>query len=221
MKKTNERLWREMSVPHENPTVPPYSNPSLTAQIASLINSGHLKKAVILLFSSSTSFPVDIYAELFRLCSAKRTLVEARKLESHLLTSRPSPPIFLLNRALETFAKCGSIRDARKLFDEMPCRDGGTWNAMITVYAQAGRFETTLRLFSSMRASEVLPTEITFAIVLGSRKFSCGHLWEMLDRDVVNHYCRLNLDIPTELIPRIGMEFASLDEAYNFYNGYA
>ncbi|KAL5982715.1 hypothetical protein ACLOJK_016791 [Asimina triloba] len=159
---------RSRSVPHENPTVPPNSNPSLTAQIASLIDSGHLKKAVTLLFSSSTPFPVDIYAELFRLCSAKRALVEARKLESHLLTSRPSPPIFLLNRALETFAKCGSIRDARKLFDEMPCRDGGTWNAMITAYAQAGRSETTLRLFSSMRASEVLPTEITFANVLGS-----------------------------------------------------
>ncbi|KAL5993895.1 hypothetical protein ACLOJK_038252 [Asimina triloba] len=87
---------------------------------------------------------------------AKRALVEAQKLESHLLTSQPSPQIFLLNRDLETFAKCGSIRDARKLFDEMPCRDGGTWNAMITAYAQEGPSETTLRLFSSMRASEVL-----------------------------------------------------------------
>ncbi|KAL5993349.1 hypothetical protein ACLOJK_014273 [Asimina triloba] len=45
-----------------------------------------------------------------------------------------------LFRVLETFAKCGSIRDARKLFDEMPSRDGGTWDAMITSYS--GRFES-------------------------------------------------------------------------------
>ncbi|XP_058097388.1 pentatricopeptide repeat-containing protein At3g26540 [Magnolia sinica] len=156
------------SRPHDKPKGPPNTTLSSTAHILSLLDSGHLKKAVSLLFSTPTPFPLSIYAHLLRVCSSKRALVEVRKIESHLITSYPSPPTFLLNRAVEVYAKCGNLRDARELFDEMPKRDGGTWNAMITGYAQAGRAEEALMLFSGMGASGLVPNEITFASVLGS-----------------------------------------------------
>ncbi|KAG9450391.1 hypothetical protein H6P81_010356 [Aristolochia fimbriata] len=136
-------------------------------KISSYLDSGQLKKAVFLLSASPLGFPTHLYARLLSLCASRGGLVEARKIESHLVQILPQPPIFLLNRTIETYAKCGSLRDARELFDEMPRRDGGTWNAMITAYAHAGESHEALLLFSSMKSSRVFPNEITFASVLG------------------------------------------------------
>ncbi|XP_077214345.1 tetratricopeptide repeat (TPR)-like superfamily protein [Tasmannia lanceolata] len=163
------RLLQNTTHHHHKPKpTPPTNTQSITTSILSHINSGQLKKAVSLIFSSPSTFPPYIYTRLFQLCSSKHALVETRKLESHLITSSPSPSTFLLNRAIGTYGKCGSLKDARELFDEMPHRDGGTWNAMITAYSQAGCPRDALALFSHMNSSGIPGNEITFAGILGS-----------------------------------------------------
>ncbi|GLT66744.1 hypothetical protein SLA2020_390950 [Shorea laevis] len=136
---------------------------------------GHLQKAVSVLFGTPEPFSYSLYARLFQLCSSPSAIVEARKVESHLVTFFPSPPVFLLNRAIEAYGKCECLADARELFDEMPERDGGSWNALITAYAQNGCPEEALCLFSEMNKEGVFANEITFASVLGS----CGSVLEL------------------------------------------
>ncbi|KAM3730792.1 hypothetical protein ACB098_12G112800 [Castanea mollissima] len=102
-------------------------------------------------------FRYSLYAHLFQIFSSNHAIVEARKVESHLLTFSPTPPVFLLNRAIETYGKCG-------------CLMGGTWNAMITASMQGGCPEKALSLFSDMNRSGVYVSEVTFTSVLGS----CG-----------------------------------------------
>ncbi|KAK7840436.1 pentatricopeptide repeat-containing protein [Quercus suber] len=55
--------------------------------------------------------------------SSNHAVVKARKVKSHLLTFSPTSPVFLLNRAIETYGKCGCLVNARELFEEMPQRD--------------------------------------------------------------------------------------------------
>ncbi|KAM5569501.1 pentatricopeptide repeat-containing protein [Rosa sericea] len=141
---------------------------AVTNTILTHLTSGRLRKAVSILFASPFPFHFSLYAHLFHLCSSSRAVLEARKVESHLVTFSPTPPIFLLNRAIETYAKCGSLGDARELFDEMPQRDGGSWNAMIKAYSQSGCPEDALVSFLDMNRAGFLPNEITFAGVLGS-----------------------------------------------------
>ncbi|XP_022765896.1 putative pentatricopeptide repeat-containing protein At5g09950 [Durio zibethinus] len=154
---------------------------SITGSILNHLKSGRLQQAVSVLFASPEPFPYSLYAHLFYLCSVKKAIVEARKLESHLVTFSPLPPVFLLNRAIETYGKCGCLVDARELFDEMPERDGGSWNSMIMAYARNGFHEKALCLFSEMSREGILPNEISFACVLGS----CGVVLELgLSRQV-------------------------------------
>lgn len=82
----------------------------------------------------------------------------------------PTPPTFLLNRAIECYGKCGCVNDARELFDEMPQRDGGSWNAILSAYTQNGFADKALELFVSMNKTGILANEISLASVLGS----CG-----------------------------------------------
>ncbi|KAF9611153.1 hypothetical protein IFM89_027239 [Coptis chinensis] len=141
---------------------------ALTNSILNHIDSGHFKKAVSIVFSKPAPFPFPIYARLFQQCSSERAAIEARIVESHLVTFNPRPPVFLINRAIETYGKCGCLKDARGLFDDRRQRNGGTWNAMITAYSQNGDGENALLVFWEMHRSGVLANEITFASVLGS-----------------------------------------------------
>lgn len=111
---------------------------SATATILNYLKEGRLRKAVSILFDSPFPVPHPLYVRLFQLFSSTRALIEARKVESHLVTFCPTSPIFLLNRAIEAYGKCGCLEDARELFEEMPQRDGGSWNAMLTAYTQNG-----------------------------------------------------------------------------------
>lgn len=154
---------------------PPQTNSpnSLTNTVLSYLkkddlNKAELKKVVSLVSSSAAPFPPSIYAELFNFCSSQHAIVEARKLESHLGTFYGNPPVFLLNRAIETYGKCGCLVDAHELFDEMRQRDGGSWNAIIAAYARGGRPGKAQVLFRKMYRLGFSATEVTFATVLGA-----------------------------------------------------
>ncbi|XVE60219.1 hypothetical protein DITRI_Ditri05aG0110400 [Diplodiscus trichospermus] len=158
-----------------------HSFKSVTQSILNHLKSGRLEQAVSILFASPEPVTYSLYARLFSLCSAKKAIVEARKVESHLVTFSPLPPVFLLNRAIEAYGTCGCLDDARELFDEMPERNGGSWNAMITAYARNGFQEKALCLFLEMNREGIVPNEISFASVLGS----CGVVLELdLSRQV-------------------------------------
>nr|GEV10248.1 pentatricopeptide repeat-containing protein At3g26540 [Tanacetum cinerariifolium] len=148
---------------------------SLTNKILTQLKHNNLPKAVSTLFQSP--YPVDfsLYASLFNLCASKRAIVETRKLESHLLTFNPTPPLFLLNRAIEAYGKCGCLDDARELFDEMPQTDGGSWNALISAYSSNGFADEGLRVFLEMKRDGFLWNEVSFASVLGC----CGLLLDV------------------------------------------
>ncbi|XP_071731108.1 pentatricopeptide repeat-containing protein At3g26540 [Rutidosis leptorrhynchoides] len=140
-----------------------------------LNNKQSLSKAVSTLFASPVPVDISLYASLFNLCASTRSIVETRKVESHLLTFNQTPPVFLLNRAIEAYGKCGCLDDARELFDEMPKRDGGSWNALISAYALNGFAKEALGVFLDMNIDGVSCNEISFASVLGC----CGSLLEV------------------------------------------
>ncbi|KAL3641182.1 hypothetical protein CASFOL_016150 [Castilleja foliolosa] len=149
------------------PSSPPCTK-ELTTTILNHVRLGRLSKAVSILFSSAAPFPPSLYAHLFRICASNKSIIETRKLESHLITFNPNPPVFLLNRAIESYGKCNCLEDARELFDEMPTRDGGSWNSIITAYSRNKCPENVLYMFSMMISEGVFASEVTFASVLGS-----------------------------------------------------
>ncbi|GAB2209548.1 hypothetical protein Droror1_Dr00026767 [Drosera rotundifolia] len=148
---------------------------TLTNTILSHLDANRLRKSVSLLFAAPFQFPFPLYAKLFNLCSSARAIVEARKVESHLLTYSNPPPTFLLNRAIECYGFCGCLRDARELFDEMPRRDGGSWNAMIGACGRCGGWEEGMGVFREMNGRGVRGSVVTFASVVGL----CGAVLEV------------------------------------------
>ncbi|XP_057964678.1 pentatricopeptide repeat-containing protein At3g16610-like [Malania oleifera] len=73
---------------------------------------------------------------------------------------------------IDMFAKCGSLIEARKVFDEMPIRDLASWSAMICGAVQSGQWVEALCLFRRMILEGLQPDSVVLATVLPA----CGGL---------------------------------------------
>ncbi|KAE8709277.1 protein BREAST CANCER SUSCEPTIBILITY 1-like protein [Hibiscus syriacus] len=75
------------------------------------------------------------------------------------------------NALLDLYAKCGNIREARSVFDEMKERNAVSWSSMIVGLAVNGFGEEALELFKDMERVGLVPSEVTFVGVL----CACSH----------------------------------------------
>ncbi|PNY07046.1 pentatricopeptide repeat-containing protein chloroplastic-like [Trifolium pratense] len=72
---------------------------------------------------------------------------------------------------VDMYCKCGSLEDARKVFDKIDGKDVVAWNSMIMGYAVNGFSEEALKLFYEMCSVGVKPSYVTFIALLTA----CGH----------------------------------------------
>ncbi|KAJ3673366.1 hypothetical protein LUZ60_006740 [Juncus effusus] len=124
-----------------------------------------------------------------------------------------------INTALiDMYAKCGSLKDAIKLFDEMLEKDTPAWSAMIISYALHGQSEKAISLFESMKREGIKPDSITFLGVLhacshnGKVEQGLYYFNKMKDYGIIpsiKHYGCI-----TDLLARSGQ----LERAYKYIN---
>ncbi|POO02732.1 DYW domain containing protein [Trema orientale] len=91
-----------------------------------------------------------IYSTLLQCCLKERDLEQGRRVHDHIRASGFVPGLFIFNRFIDVYAKCGSLGDAQKMFDEMPDKDLCSWNTMISGYAKVGQVDEARRLFDEM-----------------------------------------------------------------------
>lgn len=75
------------------------------------------------------------------------------------------------NAILYMYAKCGSLREARLVFDKMSYKDTASWNIMIMGYGMHGLGTEALNTFSHMRKAQMKPNDATFVGILTA----CSH----------------------------------------------
>lgn len=99
------------------------------------------------------------------------SLKQARAIRTQISSKGYEADAFVGSRLISTFGKCGSILDARDVFDKLPHRDVVTWTAMLTVYVEQDQGEMALQLYREMRQENVNPDEIALVRLLQA----CGN----------------------------------------------
>lgn len=92
----------------------------------------------------------------------------------------------------DMYAKCGSIDEARYIFDRIVDRDVVSWTAMIHRYFEDGRREEGFALFSDFLKSGIRPNDFTFAGVLNACAVETA---EDLGKQVHGYMTRVGFDI--------------------------
>ncbi|KAK1385979.1 pentatricopeptide repeat-containing protein [Heracleum sosnowskyi] len=75
------------------------------------------------------------------------------------------------NALLDVYAKCGKIREASKVFNEMEEKSIVSWTSLIVGLAVNGFGFEALELFKKLEREGLVPSEITFVGVL----YACSH----------------------------------------------
>ncbi|URE24797.1 PPR repeat [Musa troglodytarum] len=75
------------------------------------------------------------------------------------------------NALIDMYSKCGSLADARTIFDETAYKDVITWTSMITGFAMHGNGRSALAVFDHMILEGVKPNGVTFISLL----YACSH----------------------------------------------
>ncbi|PON69242.1 Tetratricopeptide-like helical domain containing protein [Parasponia andersonii] len=116
----------------------------------------------------STEFRINpsTYAHLVSACSALRSLEHGKKVHKHIMTSKCQPDIVLQNRILNMYGKCGSVKDAMKVFDVMPQRNVVSWTSVISGCSQNGQDSDAVEFYYRMRQAGHMPDQFTFGSVL-------------------------------------------------------
>ncbi|XP_011626789.1 pentatricopeptide repeat-containing protein At2g15690-like [Amborella trichopoda] len=164
--------------------------------------------------------PNVIFA-ILEVCGDLKALEEGKRVHDYIMRC-PFRNLHMHNKLMEMYCKCGSMKEARHVFDRIPERNLDSWNLMIKGYASNDQGDEALQLFGHMRGAGVSPTRETFVSVL----LACRVLesveegfihFESMEKDYgvspqVEHYARM-----VEVLGRSG----HLAEAEEFVDGMA
>ncbi|XP_073272332.1 pentatricopeptide repeat-containing protein At2g15690, mitochondrial [Primulina huaijiensis] len=138
--------------------------PSDIVDILSLCCEGKLKEAIEHM-DKGVPANAECFSLLFALCGRSKKLEEAKKVHDYFLRSTFRGDLQLNNKVLDMYSNCGSMTDARRVFDHMPDRNIDSWHLMISGYAANGLGDDGLGMYEQMRMLGVRPTEQTFMAV--------------------------------------------------------
>ncbi|KAL4278946.1 hypothetical protein GQ457_03G038500 [Hibiscus cannabinus] len=133
-----------------------------------LARNGRLTEAVTALDSvalTGSEVRPNTFINLLQACIDYGSLELGRKLHARIHLVKESDP-FVETKLVSLYAKCGSLADARKVFDKMSEKNLYTWSAMIGAYTRESRWKEVVELFFLMMQDGVLPDGFLFPRIL-------------------------------------------------------
>lgn len=106
-------------------------------------------------------------------CGHTGTLQLGKEIHGYILRNGLAMDSYISNALIDMYGKCGSLSEAREIFDKTVRRTLTLWNSMINCLAFHGQTSCAISVFEEMMLSgaDVVPDEVTFIGLLNA----CTH----------------------------------------------
>ena len=101
-------------------------------------------------------------------CASPAALEQGKMIHAYIIQAGYERNLWVVNTLIRMYAKCGSMADARNLFDTLPYRDVVSWTAMISRYTQQSYDEQAMKLSLQMQQENVKPDKMAFTSILSA-----------------------------------------------------
>ncbi|KAL5991438.1 hypothetical protein ACLOJK_012347 [Asimina triloba] len=135
-----------------------------------LAQNGHLRNAVSLTcrMLRHVDMVLDSTAlvNLVAVCADMQDLENGKWLHAYIVKMGVELNVFLGTTLLDMYAKCGSLKSARLVFEKIHDPNLVSWNAIMHMYACRGFVDDVMELLSQLNHSGNYPDSITIKICL-------------------------------------------------------
>lgn len=108
------------------------------------------------------------FVSLLRACSNPDDLEQGKSIHTRMKEADMDSDVYVGTALVTMYAKCGSMADARQVFDSMKERNVVSWTAMIAGLAQHGFMDEAFSFFHKMITSGIQPNRVTFMSILNA-----------------------------------------------------
>ncbi|KAJ6765862.1 PENTATRICOPEPTIDE REPEAT-CONTAINING PROTEIN [Salix purpurea] len=99
-------------------------------------------------------------------CSQSGALLEGKSIHGYAIRKMFLPYLFLETALVDMYGKCGELRLAEHVFNQMNEKNTVSWNTMVAAYVQNGQYKEALKMFQHILNEPLKPDAITIASVL-------------------------------------------------------
>jgi len=140
---------------------------ALNIQIPTTSN-GYVQRASQSLLEAN-GLDYGAYGSLIQHCTNRSLVRQAKQLHARLVLFSVIPNNFLASKLITFYSRSNHLREARHMFDKIPCKNTFSWNALLIGYSHQNLHFDTLKLFSTLVSSnlkDVKPDCYTISCVL-------------------------------------------------------
>jgi pentatricopeptide repeat protein len=104
--------------------------------------------------------------------------------------------LYVGNTMIDMYVKCGLLKSARKVFDEMPHRDAVSWTELIVAYARSGDMDSASELFNGL----------PFKDMVAWTSMVTGYAQNAMPKKALEFFCKMREDgVETDEITLVGV----------------
>ncbi|TYH55043.1 hypothetical protein ES332_D09G212100v1 [Gossypium tomentosum] len=156
-------------------------------------------------------------ASILPACGDLSAIFLGRRIHEYIDRKKLLPNLALENALIDMYAKCGCLKEAKAVFDQMNFRDIVSWTSMISAYGMSGQGYNAVALFSKMQNLGLTPDSIAFVSVLSA----CSHAglldqgWYFFNLMTDQHKIVPRVEHFSCMVDLLGRS-GQVEEAYNF-----
>lgn len=142
---------------------------SWNTMIGGLVDTGDYLDAFrlfLLMWEDNSDVGSRTFATMVRASAGLELISPGQQLHSCALKMGVSEDVFVSCALIDMYSKCGSIEDARFVFDVMPEKTTVAWNSVIAGYALHGYSEEALSMYYEMQDSGVKMDHFTYSMII-------------------------------------------------------
>ncbi|CAA7039649.1 unnamed protein product [Microthlaspi erraticum] len=106
-----------------------------------------------------------VFSKALKACTELQDLENGEKIHCQIFKVA-SPDNIVLTGLLDMYAKCGDVKSAHRVFEELTLRNVVSWTSMIAGYVKNDLQREGLCLFNRMREESVSGNEVTYGVLV-------------------------------------------------------
>nr|XP_043625063.1 pentatricopeptide repeat-containing protein DOT4, chloroplastic-like [Erigeron canadensis] len=174
----------------------------------------------IKLFNEMVKLGVEMDAVLvttaISACVLERSLKDGRNVHQTARKHGLEMDVLVSNSLLKMYVECGSVKDARELFDQMASRDAISWTSIVQGYVKNGEINEGLKLFRKMILEDnIKPDVVAISSILPACARMAAHKnGREIHGYLIRNQIPMNLKVENALIDMYAksgwLEYASM-----------